>query len=289
MAVLVLGAGGFVGGQIAGFLRKDGLQTFTVSRNASLGPTGQNFQVGSDGEFETDRLLDFVLEKKIEHFVHCANKYSPNPSFSVANQMLSVNYLLPARVLRVAIEASAKSFINVASAWQVTDGRLEAAPDYVSSKESFRQYLECNADRIRVQSLFVNEVFGAADPRKKLINQAFRSAIDKEIFKVKSEGSQLGLVYLPRLASEISGLISANPERPPTYVYENYSLIPVGELMETIASLLGVGKFWEGLGLDAAPTPVISLPKFGQCNRADLSRDLAGLVQSIPRLSHGEK
>lgn len=280
MTVMVMGAGGFVGGYIAGFLRNNGHRIFTLSRASSSKPNSHGFPVGFNGEFDTEKLLDFFLRKKIKHVVHCSNKFAATPNFSVANEMLLVNYLLPARVLRVAIEASAQSFINLASASQVTQGRLEGAQDYLSSKESFREYLELNLSRIRARTLFVNGIFGATDPREKLINLAFQSALSKELLKVRSERSELGFVYLPRLASEISGLISGTVERPESYLYENYSRIPVKALMTEIGNLLGAGKFWVNLDLDPEFDEVTSLPKFGQCDRESLVKDLAQLVPS---------
>lgn len=280
MAVLVLGAGGFVGGYIASFLQKDGQETFTLSRKTAPNRRNHTFQVGPNGELETEKLLDFFLEKEINHVVHCANKFARNPSFSVANEMLLVNYLLPAKVLRVAIEVSAQSFINLGSAWQVTQERLVDAPDYISSKEAFRKYLDLNANPIRARTLFLNDIFGAADPREKLINRAFRCAINNEAFDVDSETLQLGLVYLPRLASEISGVISGGLDRPLSYLYENYSGIMMKELMEDIRNLLGVGKFWSNLNLNPKPNSFPGLPTYGQCDRESLARDLAALVPS---------
>lgn len=280
MAILVLGAGGFVGGYILGYLQKNGHESLALSREAPSNRKEDTFVVGPNGEFEPEKLLDFFYDKKIQHVIHCANKFSRNQSVSVANQMLQVNYLLPARVLRVAIEVSALSFINLASAWQVTRGRLQDAPDYVSSKEAFRQQLDLNGDRIAARTLFVNQIFGPEDPRKKLINQAFQSAINKEIIEVKSEMSQLGLVFLPRLASEITALISNDLARPGTYIYENYSRVLIKDLLSDIGMLLGVGKFWQNLGLDAESRSTAGFTKFGQCARESFVEDLAALVPS---------
>lgn len=195
---------------------------------------GRHFRSRPERGVRAGEVAGLFCDREIQHVVHCANKFSRNQSFSVAKQMLQVNYLLPARVLRIAIEVSALSFINLASAWQVTRGRLPDAPDYVSSKEAFRQHLDLNGDRIVARKLFVNQIFGSGDPREKLINQAFGSAINKEIIEVRSEMSELGLVFLSRLASEISSLISNDLARPGTYLYENYSRILVKDLMSDI-------------------------------------------------------
>lgn len=144
--------------------------------------------------------------------MHCSNSFSASPDFHQAVTMLRVNFTLPAKVLRVAVEASAKSFTNLGSGWQLDPVRLESSPDYTASKNAFSTFLQANKNRLVTRTIFLNEVFGRDDPRPKLIKLAVDTVTSGNILKVRSLDSKLGLTFLPRLSEEVVGVVVGGQE-----------------------------------------------------------------------------
>lgn len=235
MRCFVTGSTGYVGSKVVAALESEGIATYRLLRSLQSGRRhSQSFLCPSSGDLSSAELTEFFVSNQIDCVVHCANAFDSDPDPGLAEEMLYANFLVPAKVLNSAVDANVETFVNLASGWQLDPEKLLSSPDYVSTKESFRLFLTSKENQIQTYSIFANEIFGAGDQRKKLLNLAVASAMRGEVFSPDYPDSRLGLANVDRLAAEILNLLKAPNGRPREYVYQNYTGLTVGELVGAV-------------------------------------------------------
>jgi nucleoside-diphosphate-sugar epimerase len=192
--------------------------------------------------------------------------------------MLYANILVPAKVLRAAVEAKATTFVNLGSALQLDPEKALNAPDYASTKQAFRAFLSHQSSRLHTTSVFVNEIFGVGDTRRKLLNQAIDCAINNVHMTVQSAHRVLGFANVSRLASEIVSLLKNPASRPEEYVYQNYSNITLGEVLDTVGLLAG-GLSWSESSQEEVPASVTSLESLGERAKKNFSIEIRDVLE----------
>jgi nucleoside-diphosphate-sugar epimerase len=279
MRCFLIGSTGFVGSQIKSSLEADGLEVFTLLRaphEANLDLSV--FSTEPNGDFSMENLSEFIASKNIDSVVHCGNVFDPSPNAFIVEKMLYANILIPAKVLRAAAEASATTFVNLGSGWQLDAEKSLNSPDYVATKQAFRALLSHYSGRLHTTTVFANEIFGVGDRRDKLLNQAVHCAINKVHMTVQSAGKVLGFANVNRLGTDIAGLLRNPTSRPKEYVFQNYSNTTVGDLLETVGFLAGELS-WSARSEEIAPAPVVSLEIFGERPREDFLMDIHNLLE----------
>jgi nucleoside-diphosphate-sugar epimerase len=281
MRCFLIGSTGFVGSKVRAVLEENGIETFSLVRSPKQSGAGsQIFPTSSTGEFSTAQLSQYLVSKEIDCVVHCGNVFDAAPDEKTAEQMLYGNFLVPAKVLNSAITAKAGLFLNLASGWQLDSRKAVASPDYVATKESFRTFLTAHARTIRSVSVFANEIFGAGDSRKKLLNLAIRALRSGHPLVPQSPSAILGLTNVDRLALEIVEVLKNPSIRPAEYVYQNYSGLTVQELLGALSDT-AQGLPWPS-GLDPSPIPnPNSLPFFGERPMSDLAEEIRQMLLSF--------
>jgi len=277
LTVLVLGARGFVGSAVKECFEASGVPVFFVSTDPAGALDPKCLHVERNSEVPVDELREFLKSREIRHVINCVNSFERTPDIAKAIEMLKVNFLFPATVLRIATEEPVTSFTNVASGWQIRPERARTAPDYVGSKEAFRQFMSAYSKKIQTRTIFVNEIFGPGDTRTKLINSALLSWRNGEPYIVRSKESELGLCFMPRLADEIVQTVLGKVCRPDNYIYENYSRISVSEVMESLKIATGIQGVWVDQGESPEGFENTQFPKLGEQGLDLLITDLSSM------------
>lgn len=245
MNILLLGSTGFVGRAIRDQLVAHGVNVYCLVRGkprriaAEPGGGAINFTAAASGDFATADLTQFIAENEISSVVHAANMFSSSATAVEAEQMLYANFLVPAKVLRSAIEANAGLFVNIASCWQLDSQRALQSVDYVSTKEAFREFLNRRSHQIEGKTIFLNEIFGIGDTREKLLNLAIQAAIEGSRFEVTSLKKILGFTNVRHLSDEIVEVLQLPGSSPGEYIYENYSGITIQEVLLMVEEAAG--------------------------------------------------
>lgn len=238
MTVLVLGASGFVGNQVSEALSKSGLNVLRGTRQSSNFPGAFSYPTRLDHIAYVRSMTEALAENGISWIVHAANCFRTGVEVAHSASMLEANLFFPSAILQAALNVSAVGFVNIASGWQITPEKRVIAPNYVATKNAFRNLLFESSDRLHTKTIFVNEIFGPGDKRPKLINLAIRATLDGNELRLEHPQSQLGLVYAGRLGEEIGAIIKHPELRPAEYVFENYSDLTAGEVVALIRDLL---------------------------------------------------
>lgn len=279
MNCFLIGSTGFVGSQIKSSLEDDGLEVFCLRRASAgedFGPTA--FSASENGDFSMELLSEFMRSHRISIVLHCGNVWDPSPSPPVAESMLYANILVPAKVYRAAVEARATTFVNLASAWQLDPEKTLKASDYVSTKQAFRTFLSLQSERLQCTSVFVNEVFGVGDPRRKLINRAIDCALHNIPMTVESADNVLGFTNVKWLGDEIVNLVRNRVPRPREYLFQNYSNITLREVLETVGTVTG-GLSWFEESKEELRVSDISIEHFGERDRENFSSEIREVAE----------
>lgn len=262
--LLLIGGTGFVGLAIKKFLMAQGAVVFEIRRPGSAAcEDGKIFRVSQEGDFELGELCVFLASNGIDAIVHCGNRFEESPSLEGGDGMVVSNFVVPARVLKAAHQAGVGKFINLASGWQLNPSMRKSSPDYVSSKEAFRAFLNVYGQLLTVHSVFVNELFGPADSRPKLINELIRCAQTGDHMVINSPATTLGLSSVLRLASEIFGLVCQKIERPSEYLYENYGPVSISSLIRVVESAVGAKLSWSSAQMEPRTLISSTMRRFG--------------------------
>ena len=282
MRVLVLGASGYVGNQVARSLSSAGFEVLRGSRQQSDDPDAIKYP-GNPADLAFVRQMTLTLrESEVSWIVHAANEARKGVEIDSSAAMLLGNLFFPSAVLQAAINANVTGFINIGSGWQISDSMKPIAPNYITTKEGFRHFLGSNSHRLITKTIFVNEIFGPGDRRDKLINLAIQAIENGEQLKLKTPESLVSLVFASRLGDEVAGLIKNPLSRPAEYVFDNYSLLTVQELVKLLGDIVkgdypeGEPK-WRIRMSDRADYPV-----FGEVTHEEIIADLRMTAKREP-------
>lgn len=275
---LFLGSTGYVGGVVRSELIAQGMQVFPLIRSTkSRRFEPEVFLADARGDFELEKLIAFMRFHSIDSVVHAANVFNPSPSPQVAEEMLYANLLVPGKVLRAAVEVDARVFVNLASGWQLDPKKTTQSPDYVSTKQALRAFLSHQSAKISSVSVFVNEIIGVGDTRKKLVNEAIACGLGNRSLTVSSPDQILGLANAEQVALEIANILRDPRSRPHEYVYQNFSNLRVRELLDIVSNAVQ-GLRWSEAPTQASSNPEVSLPIYGEAPRDELRELIQEMV-----------
>ena len=270
---LFLGSTGYVGGVVRSELIAQGMQVFPLIRSTkSTRFESEVFLADARGDFELEKLITFMRFHSIDSVVHAANLFDPSPSPQVAEEMLYANLLVPGKVLRAAIEVDARVFVNLASGWQLDAQKTTQSPDYVSTKQALRALLRHQSAKILGVSVFVNEIIGVGDTRKKLVNEAIDCGLGNRSMTVRAPDQIVGLANVEKVALEIATILKDPGCRPREYVYQNFSNFRVREVLDLVSSAVR-GLRWSEASTGENSFVDVGLPMYGDAPREAL-RDL---------------
>lgn len=273
---LVIGSTGFVGSRVGAVIQSRGFVVHRFLREGKSDAEGLVFYGDRNGDFPVESLVEYLRARRISSVAHFGNVFERMPTAKVAENMLYANFLVPAKILVAAIEAGVGTFVNLGSGWQLDSSKFAEAPDYISSKEAFRDFLGRYSERIRTASVFVNEIFGRGDNRNKLISQALEAARIGKLLQVGSSMQELGFTSVDRLGSEVADFLDG-VARPSEYLYQNYSNVTIEDLLQAIGRSSGK-LLWEARSREYIPLPKLTVEVVGELPFERFEAELASLV-----------
>jgi nucleoside-diphosphate-sugar epimerase len=270
MGIAITGSTGFLGGQVAGFLSKRGIEVHHINRSSSK--THRIFGANASFIDSTLSANDFSTKFRdcnIQVVVHAATLFTRSTETSVVAEVVDANFSFPIRVFEAARETGAR-FINFNSFWQNAQSERGLGP-YAATKEAFKKYIDIATPLdMKVHNVYIPETFGSNDPRDKIVANLVKSKIFGYPYEVKNPDIRVSLTYSPFLGAFISDLAinDSSPAGPLAFV--NFEDVSLGDLRDLIADYKFEEEGDNSKGdpiwkpeVKAFPTYVTGLPNLG--------------------------
>lgn len=214
MKILITGATGFVGSNLAAYLvdchydvavllRKDS-QTESLQQCLDLIKIYR-----TDGDHSD--LVGILDEFRPEAVVHLASLFLSQHRPKQVDDLVNSNILFPTRLLEAMAACRINKLINTGTSWQhYENADYNPVNLYAATKQAFESICEyyVQAQDFRIVTLKLFETYGPGDQREKIIPLLLRSLVSKKMLKLSPGAQKLDIVHILDICSAFETAIS---------------------------------------------------------------------------------
>jgi nucleoside-diphosphate-sugar epimerase len=185
--IIVTGANGFLGKNVVNLLKKN----YLVKKLSFKKFT----QIKKD---KKKKFLDnFIKTHKPFAVIHLATYFSKKKDKKTLIKCLNVNYLLSKMLYQVTIDNFVNKFIYTGSNYENIKDKNKIYP-YLLSKKKYSLFLEnSNTKKTKLICIYLSNVYGENDKRKKILNHLFKAAKIKRNMNFKTfKSSSINFIYV---------------------------------------------------------------------------------------------
>jgi nucleoside-diphosphate-sugar epimerase len=211
--VLISGATGFVGSNLACRLLKDGWCVHVISRAESHLPDLPEFAhiVNHVHDGSTQSLVDCVARAKPNVVMHLASMIQVEHKVKDVEPLIISNVLFGSQLLEAMRGNGVEMFVNTGTFWQhFNNDEYSPVCLYAATKQAFEAILKyyVEAYGIKAITLKLFDTYGPNDPRPKLFHLLNKAATSKEPLDMSSGEQLIDLVHIDDVVDAY--LIAAN-------------------------------------------------------------------------------
>lgn len=200
--VLITGATGYIGSNLARRFIQDGLRVDIITRPSS------KFDLISDikdminihiFDGQTSELINIFESVKPDIVIHLAALFIAEHKSEDILPLLQSNLLFGTQILEAAAKSRVRYFVNTGTHWQNYNGsEYNPVNLYAATKQAFevlaKYYLEISDMRMLTVKLM--DTYGPFDPRPKIMSLFKRIAKSGEPLDMSPGDQELGLLYI---------------------------------------------------------------------------------------------
>ncbi|HYF75280.1 MAG TPA: NAD-dependent epimerase/dehydratase family protein [Candidatus Nitrosocosmicus sp.] len=219
--VLITGAAGFVGSNLARRLVKDGRSVHIVVRPQ----TSLDILKDIIGQIEvhihdgtTEGMMGIMKAAKPQLVFHLAAFFVSEHDSEDVERLIGSNILLGTQLLESMKKTGVEYIINAGTSWQHYDNHSYSPVNlYAAAKQAFQDISKYYTESapMRMLTLKLTDTYGPNDPRPKLMSLFKRIAKSGEILGMSGGEQLLGLVYIDDVMEafvQAMGYIAGMPE-----------------------------------------------------------------------------
>ncbi|AUQ40669.1 NAD(P)-dependent oxidoreductase [Yersinia ruckeri] len=200
MKVLITGVSGYVGSNLAFFLKNCGFDVFGLIRCKAIREERVKLLSGVKLEvFNENNLCSLVKNINPDVVIHIASLTSVTHDYSTIDELLRSNIEFPTKLLEAMDLAGVRKFINTGTTWQnYNSADYEPVNLYAATKQAFEdilKYYVCAKDFSSI-TLRLFDSYGPSDSRIKLIPLLDKLAETKESLDMSEGKQEIQLVHI---------------------------------------------------------------------------------------------
>ncbi|MCJ2022794.1 NAD-dependent epimerase/dehydratase family protein [Methylobacterium sp. J-067] len=240
---LLTGATGYVGGWLLAELLRSGWIVHTLGRRAG-DHSGVTTHLYDGGIASVSRAVEAAAPDVV---FHLASAVAIDHTADGAAEILAANITFPTLILEAMAALGYRNFVNTGTSWQHFDGTDAYNPTnlYAATKQAFedvaRYYVEAKAFNVLTLRLF--DVYGPADPRRKLLPYLVGAALRNEPVSLSPGLQTLDLVHVSDVTSAFlvaAERLLAAPRGMEVFLVRSGEIVSVRDLVDRIATALGM-------------------------------------------------
>jgi CDP-paratose synthetase len=228
--ICITGATGFIGRNLIKNLSDEGRNEISIIiRDDKLivdliNPDHISYFVDNGN---TEDLIAFFLEKKINVVIHLATLYLKDHHPKDIKSLIDSNITFGSRILEAAVKSEVQIFINTGTTWQFYDGNSSNATNlYAATKNAFHEIAKYYVaiSELYFVNLILNDTYGANDTRKKIFN-LWKNLKDDETLNM-SPGEQLfDALHVDDVVNAVKMLLNQiSNDNEKKYLLKNFSI-----------------------------------------------------------------
>ena len=198
MKILVTGATGFIGSNVAKRLESNGHEVFILVKEDSKENT-----VGFKKIVYKEDLNDLIDEFKSNMFdlvIHCAAFFVAEHKYpEEVDNLIKSNVLLTTHILEAMKESGVKKIINTSTSWQhYKNEAYNPVCLYSATKQASEDIIKyyCEAEGIDCITLTIFDSYGPNDKRKKLLNLLNDCCLNNKALELSPGEQYLDYIYI---------------------------------------------------------------------------------------------
>lgn len=204
--VLITGATGFIGSNLAQKLSSIGYNVYRLSRNINT-----DLKKGVIEYSDQKGICERITEVNFEIVIHLATFFLGNHKHTQIGPLIDSNIKLGTRLIDFSVNNGVEKFINVSTYAQSTDG-LNYNPQnlYAATKEVFLDILKyySNEHEIQVINLEMFDSYGPWDTRGKFFNLASEAIYNGRKFPMSAGKQILCLLHIDDIVDAFQVVLS---------------------------------------------------------------------------------
>jgi nucleoside-diphosphate-sugar epimerase len=200
--ILITGATGYIGSNIARKLVLDGHQVHIIVRSSSrldlLSDIKNNLNIHIFDE-KTPDLIEILAIIKPYVVFHLAALFIAEHKAGDVDSLIKSNILFGAKLLEACKRTDVKYFINTGTHWQNYNGDgYNPVNLYAATKQAFEDIAKyyTETSQMRMITLKLVDTYGPFDPRPKIMSLLKRIAKSGEALDMSQGEQELGLLYI---------------------------------------------------------------------------------------------
>ncbi|MDW7973330.1 MAG: NAD(P)-dependent oxidoreductase [Thermodesulfovibrio sp.] len=202
MRILITGATGFVGSNIARRLVKEGFDVHIVIRQTSnlelISDVKENLNIHiHDGT--TEGIIEIVRLSNPEVVFHLASLFIVEHKANDIDNIIRSNILFGTQLLEAMKQIGIDKMINTGTCWQHFNNQdYNPVNLYAATKQAFEDILKFYVETtlLRVITLKLFDTYGPNDKRPKIINLLKKAAKENTVLEMSPGEQLIDLVYI---------------------------------------------------------------------------------------------
>lgn len=254
---LVTGATGFIGRNFVRQLVKDGHEVHAIVRPRDRMPKELEGAKLHHYKGHGQEVLNAVEKSRAEVVFHFASLFLAEHKFEQIADLINSNLNFSTQLVEAMVENKCLNLVTAGTAWQDYNGKKGTAANlYAATKEAFQVILKYYADAhsLKVVVLKLNDTYGPADPRRKLLSILREAATKKEPLGLSPGEQKIDLLYITDVLSafKVAGArVVKNPAGVEEFYLRSGRMVTIKELVDifnkasgkTITALWGERKY----------------------------------------------
>lgn len=201
-SVLVTGGTGFIGSNLVNYLIAKDLDVHVLTRENSsreLLASSTNGYTEHEHDGTINSLKRILSETAPTHVFHLASLFLSDHDDSNLDDLLNSNIVFSTQLVEAMVAAGVKNLVNAGTSWQnFRQSLYDPVNLYAATKQAFESILTyyISAHGLKVITLLLFDTYGANDPRKKILNILYQSALSSDRIAMSPGEQLLDLVHV---------------------------------------------------------------------------------------------
>lgn len=267
--VLVTGATGYLGRELASYLSNGGCEVHVLVRSDARLQVKKGITSHKEEVWSAKPVADILLKHKIDCIIHLAGFFVNQHNENEISKLIESNFTLSASILEACrtVQFSGRA-VFAGTSWEERSQKNPVPVNLYSALKKASADLQkfySNKYSLDVVSVKIFDTFGPLDPRRKLVNTLLALIESDDVLAATSGNQKINLVYVEDFCSAFLSLVLSKEKQGfreyGIYSSKSYTIREIVQIIERLAKK-SINVHWGARqsGGEVVEAPNISWP-----------------------------